>query len=260
MRLEPVLATVFAILSLVAAPGCQSSGDDPTPATDPSSVTPAVAGAGNPAYLIGEFRYLADAARFAICRTGRSYPVAMEGAYRDLESAYLAAEKPEAGAPVVVSIVGEVLPRPAMEGDAEAPTVVVRRLVGVWPSMACERARADARLVDQYWRIVSLAGTPVTTAPDRREPHLILSSENDAWRATVGCNQLRGRYAVNGDELAFDPGLATRMACPPPLDAWEADLQRVLADTRRWAVHAHVLELFGADGRPLAVFEAVALP
>jgi len=90
--------------------------------------------------LHGMFRYMADAARFEDCLTGRSYPVAMEGDYIQLERAYQEAAKPEPGAPLMASFEGDITRRPAMEGDALIPTVVVRRFVGVWPGQRCERA------------------------------------------------------------------------------------------------------------------------
>jgi len=90
--------------------------------------------------LHGMFRYMADAARFEDCLTGRSYPVAMEGDYIQLERAYQEAAKPEPGAPLMASFEGDITRRPGMEGDALIPTVVVRRFIGVWPSQRCERA------------------------------------------------------------------------------------------------------------------------
>jgi len=90
--------------------------------------------------LHGMFRYMADAARFEDCLTGRSYPVAMEGDYIQLERAYQEAAKPEPGAPLMASFEGDITRRPAMEGDALIPTVVVRRFIGVWPGRCCERA------------------------------------------------------------------------------------------------------------------------
>ena len=88
--------------------------------------------------LKGMFRYLADAARFEDCLTGRSYPVAMEGDYVKLERAYLEANKPEPGAPLLASFEGDITRRPAMEGGALTPTVVVRRFIGIWPGQRCE--------------------------------------------------------------------------------------------------------------------------
>jgi copper homeostasis protein (lipoprotein) len=89
--------------------------------------------------LRGMFRYLADAARFGDCLTGRSYPVAMEGDYLQLERAYLEAAKPEPGAPLMASFEGDIASRPAMEGNAPTPTVVARRFIGVWPGQRCEQ-------------------------------------------------------------------------------------------------------------------------
>ena len=88
--------------------------------------------------LHGMFRYMADAARFEECLTGRSYPVTMEGDYIKLERAYLEAEKPEPGAPLMASFEGDITRKPAMEGDTLIPTVSVRRFIGVWPGQRCE--------------------------------------------------------------------------------------------------------------------------
>ena len=89
--------------------------------------------------LHGMFRYMADAARFEDCLTGRSYPVAMEGDYIQLERAYREAAKPEPGAPLMARFEGDITRRPAMEGRGLVPTVVVRRFIGVWPDQRCER-------------------------------------------------------------------------------------------------------------------------
>jgi len=89
--------------------------------------------------LHGMFRYMADAARFEECLTGRSYPVTMEGDYIKLERAYLEAEKPEPGAPLMARFEGDITRRPALEGDALIPAVFVRRFIGVWPGQRCEK-------------------------------------------------------------------------------------------------------------------------
>jgi hypothetical protein len=53
-----------------------------------------------PLRLHGMFTYLADAARFEECLTGRSYPVAQEHDYPALEVEYLTLAKFAPGAPV----------------------------------------------------------------------------------------------------------------------------------------------------------------
>lgn len=99
--------------------------------------------------LQGMFTYMADAARFEECLTSRSYPVAMESDYIKLERAYLEADKPEPGVPLMVSFEGDITRKPAMDGDAMIPTVIVRRFIGVWPGQRCRRSTSKAGLSDQ---------------------------------------------------------------------------------------------------------------
>jgi len=210
--------------------------------------------------LRGMFTYMADAPRFEECLTGRSYPVAMEGAYIELERAYLAADKPGPGAPLLAALEGAITERPAMEGDRLIPTVVVRRFIGLFPLQTCERAMSEASLPNTYWRIVKLEDEPVPAVDNRREPHLILRGGESRYAATVGCNQLVGNYEVAGDRLTFAGGATTLMACPPPLDAREDTLKQVLAATRGWRINGQVLELFDVEGAAIATLEAVYLP
>lgn len=209
--------------------------------------------------LVGRFRYYADAARLEICRTGRSYPVAMEGASLDLERAYLAADPPEPAAPVTVRIAASLQLRPPMEGDGLVPTVVVEEFLGLQPDTACAGALAAVGLADQLWRLQTLRGERLPDAADGGEPSLILAGHAGVYHATVGCNRLRGTYAVSGPEITFAPGAATRMACPPPLDALERELNGVLARARGWAISGRMLTLTGPAEQPLATAEAVIL-
>jgi copper homeostasis protein (lipoprotein) len=206
----------------------------------------------------GELRYLADAALLTECKSGNRYPVAMEADWIALERAYLA-NAPEPGGPLYVTFEGSVAARPKMEGDGTEATVIVRRYINVWPDMRCERAMVDASLTNTYWRVVRLGDETVAAAEGRREPHLLLRAEAEygQYRATVGCNQIMGGYAIDGDSLRFTPGPTTLMACPPPLAALERALIETLTATSRWRVMANTLELYDDTGAPLALFEAV---
>jgi len=86
----------------------------------------------------GEMRYMADAALFTDCRTGRTYPIAMEADYLKMERAYLKAVV-EPGAPQYVTFEGFIVPKPKMEGEGLEPTVVVERFINVWPEEKCGR-------------------------------------------------------------------------------------------------------------------------
>ncbi len=206
----------------------------------------------------GEMTYLADAARFTECLTGRSYPVAQESDYAAMERAYLESA-PTPGAPLYVTLEGTLAHRPPMEGAGLQPTLVVTRFIHAWPGQACERARADASLTNTYWRIVELFGTEVVTAEKRREPHLILKEEEGrlSFAATVGCNSMHGGCAVEGENISFSAVASTRMACPPPLDEMERRLADALIDVQRWQIVGSTLELQNDAGERVALFEAV---
>jgi copper homeostasis protein (lipoprotein) len=189
----------------------------------------------------GMVTYMADAAIFEECLTGRTYPVAIEGAWIDLERAYLGAV--EGGTPLYATIEGTISLRPAMEGP-DRRTVTVDRFVGVYPGQTCERARANASLVNTFWKITDLGGTPVAPAEGNREPFLVL--REDSFNATVGCNMMRGGYESGDGTLTFGPAASTMMACPEPLDGWERSLADAGRDGKTYAIagrHA------GADGR-----------
>jgi len=208
--------------------------------------------------LAGMFVYMADAARLTECQTGRSYPVAMEEDYLQLERAYTEA-RPAPGAPLLATLEGRITERPKMDGEGTEAAVVVRRFVNVWPGETCERNLADASLTNTYWRIVRLGDQEVRAAEGHREPHLLLRAGEPRFNATVGCNQIIGGYVLSGDALRFEAGASTMMACPPPLDRLEQRLRGILTKAAGWRVHGQFLEFDDAKGKPLALFQAVYL-
>ncbi|MEX0897366.1 MAG: META domain-containing protein [Steroidobacteraceae bacterium] len=82
---------------------------------------------------------------------------------------------------------------------------------------------------------------------------------NQTYAAMVGCNQMSGGLTLGGESIGFSPGVATLMACPPPLDAPEKSLMTALATTKRWHINGNTLELLGANNRQTALYEAVHL-
>lgn len=209
--------------------------------------------------LDGTMTYMADAARFTTCRTGRSYPIVMEGAYLDLERAYSAAA-PQPGAPVLVAIEGAIAARPRMEGAGLAPAVSVTRFVGAWPDRACPAAAAasPAALSDVYWRPVKLGDLDVTPQGGR-EPYLAFRPDG-RYAGTAGCNRLAGGYTATGAEIAFTQGVSTRMACLPALDTAERALLSALTRARGWRIAAGALELTDETGAAVALFRAAYPP
>lgn len=84
----------------------------------------------------GMFQYMADAAGFRECQTGQRWPVAMEGAYKDLERAYLKTRRQPAEE-LLVEIEGRVAMRSKADGGGEAATLVVERYTGIRPGETC---------------------------------------------------------------------------------------------------------------------------
>lgn len=217
---------------------------------------PKVASADGPSVLSGLFTYLADAPSFRACDEGRAVAVAMEGAYIDLERAYLAADKSGPGAPLLAFVEGEVLPRPPMEGDGTVPTLVVSRYIGLFPGLNCEDAMTDIALTGTRWRIVVIGSLAIELPDGAREAELLLDAESGRYGASAGCNRINGNFEAGEGEIAFAPGASTRMACPPPLDDYERELISVLANARAWRISGRVLELADAAGRRLATLVA----
>ena len=94
--------------------------------------------------LAGSFRYLADAAVFDECLTGQRIPVAMEADFPALERAYLTAiaeTDAEPGSPLHVTVEGSLAQRPVVDGEGMRRTLVVERLIGVWPADGCPKAQ-----------------------------------------------------------------------------------------------------------------------
>ena len=206
-------------------------------------------------FLTGMLTYMADAAIFQECLTGRTYPVAIEGAWIDAERAYL--DTVTGGTQLFATFDGTISRRPAMEGP-DRRTVTVERFVAVDPGRTCAGEIPPAPLVNTFWRILDLGGSPVTLDADRREPFIVL--REDSFNATVGCNMMRGGYEAEGDTLTFGPAASTMMACPEPLDGWERVLGQSLAAVARHRIAGETLVLFDEAGARLARFRAVYRP
>lgn len=220
--------------------------------------TEAQDGADRASLLSGMFVYMADAARLTECRTGRSYPVAMEGDFQRLERAYLQA-RAAPGQELMVTFDGSIAERLRMEGEGREETAIVDRFINVWPGETCERNRVDASLTNTYWRIVKLGDEGIDGMEGRREPHILLRADPPDFSATAGCNQIVGGYETSGQSLRFQQPASTMMACPPPLDQLERHLIDALTRAGTWRINGHFLELRDDVGNPAALLQAVYL-
>ena len=208
--------------------------------------------------LRGMYQYMADAAVFEECLTGRRFPVATEADNVALERGYLDSA-PSPGTPVLVSLEGQLAKRLPMEGDGRVWTLVPLRFDGAWPGETCGVRLASAELFDTYWKLTRVAGRPVQVGHNEREPHVLLRSEGHQLAGFGGCNRLLGTFEVDGASIRFGPLGATMMACQEGEET-ERALTQALERATSWQITGQHLELVDEGGEVTARFEARSLP
>jgi uncharacterized lipoprotein YbaY/uncharacterized lipoprotein NlpE involved in copper resistance len=206
----------------------------------------------------GMFTYMADAAVFAECTTGRKLPVAMEGGYIDLERAYLAA-RGEPGAAVMALVEGRIAMRPPMEGAGFVQTLVVDRYLRLEPGTQCAPRYSTASLEGTYWKLVALGGQAVIVAEGTPEPHLVLGAQDRRMAGSDGCNRMMAGYTVESDRILLTQVASTMMACATGMETAQR-FAAALGETSRWRVLGRQLELYDDKDALLARFDARPLP
>jgi copper homeostasis protein (lipoprotein) len=200
------------------------------------------------------YRYMADAAVFTECLSGRRFAVAMEADNISLERAYLRAQR-QPGEELMISLQGRIAERPAMEGDAMVLTVVPEKFIGVWPGETCGARMVTVELENTYWKLTRLGDEPVFLGEQKREPHLVLHSGEGRVAGFGGCNRLTGSYAVEGSTIAFSDIATTMMTCADGAET-ERAFATALGNARTWRLIGEHLDLFNETGDLAARFEA----
>ncbi len=125
------------VLLMIVTGGCsERPPKDVVSADPPMDVAPEATEVSDEALMRGRFVYMADAAVFEDCASGRRSPVAMEADYLAAERAYLEARS-EPGAPVLVTFEGRLETRPPMEGDGVVKMIVIDRFDAAHPDEDC---------------------------------------------------------------------------------------------------------------------------
>lgn len=203
--------------------------------------------------LKGTFRYMADAALFRDCRNNKTYPVSMEGAYIELERAYLNSGT-EPGSETMVEIQGRLLQRPAMEGNHNEVKLIVDSFNKLLSEKNCI-PDALSELTGTYWRLEQLDGRAVHTPDGIKEAHMILEAAGSGVKGNAGCNSFFGQFDTSGSTLTFSETGSTRMACPHAMETEQAFLAALVATTH-YKISGLFLELYAAD-QVIARFEAM---
>jgi copper homeostasis protein (lipoprotein) len=108
-----------------------------------------------PIRLRGLYFYLADAATFQECLSGRRWPVLIEGAHLALERAYLA--QGEGGRWVLATLMARFVMHEPEPGQPPREVIVVERFDRLWPDETCAAdAPGNAALLNTRWRLVEI--------------------------------------------------------------------------------------------------------
>jgi heat shock protein HslJ len=126
-------------------------------------------------------------------------------------------------------------------------------LLGIFPSSPIPEPPARAELVGTYWKAVELAGARVPGAAAERQAHLVLQADG-RFSGSDGCNRVTGGYTLKGNGVTFGQVAGTMMACPDT-DEISRRFHSALKGTSHWSIVGDRLQLLGATGKPLAVFE-----
>ncbi|MEL6104317.1 MAG: META domain-containing protein [Pseudomonadota bacterium] len=162
------------------------------------------------------YRFIIEYAEEDVVEGGR-YSVTTEVIWPD--RAYVAAGTILGGFPEVLPELELIMVRPGLSPATPGPGAL------------------QPTLQDTYWRLDTLQREAFQKIATEREPYLVLEvSEDTAYRATIGCNRLRGSYVLDGEELTFSPAASTMMACPEPLDGLERLFGEVLAEATGLAI------------------------
>jgi heat shock protein HslJ len=117
-----------------------------------------------------------------------------------------------------------------------------------------EAPQTSQNPLEGEWTAIELAGTavPPNIAPHDRQPYLEFTADGRVAGAD-GCNRLTGPYTVKANGLTFGQLAGTLMACLKT-DEISKRFRAALKGTSHWAIVNDRLELYGATGKPLAVF------
>ncbi len=112
-----------------------------------------------------------------------------------------------------------------------------------------------------YWRLVEVDGKHVPAGlSDAAEPHLQVDFYNQRAAGFTAVNHFRTAIDRLGSRLRFNGIASTRRAGPPPAMEVESALMRSLTATRFYRILGDRLDLLGANGAPVARFEARLAP
>lgn len=215
----------------------------------------------DPFAFSGLFRSQGESARVKLCSTGQELPVQGSGGVAALEQESVA-RRSNPDAPVLARGTARLVRLPGTDPKAVHLAVVVEKVDQVSPEGLCpplpggDDGAADGRSAEnRTWKVVTLSGQAVEGPDSRRSAHLELDRSRREVRGHTGCNRLRGRYELDGDEIQLSALATTRKACPEAGDL-EQRLLKALEGVTRLKVSGDRLTLYAGKKAVMELREA----
>lgn len=100
-------------------------------------------------------------------------------------------------------------------------------------------------ILDAYWMLLSLEGQSPQAPNNTRTAYIRLQEGENDLKGFTGCNNLFGKYELNGNSLKFKDLATTRMMCPSIEQ--ENKLLRVLERVDSFRISDKILTLYQGD-------------
>ncbi len=207
----------------------------------------------------GLYKYMADAALFKECLTGKYYPVAFEADNVALEKAYLK-DTNGSGEFLKVEIKGKIVKRPKMEGEGEEDTLLVERFIRMEGKKDCSEQHENVPIINNYWKLTLLNGEHVSSRDNEREAHILLKSGFNGvgeLKMVTSCGIVMGRYKVEDQniKIGFKDDPAEVTTCKEKM--MQSRFREMLKSATYWKTEGETLKLLDETDAVLAEFKAI---
>jgi heat shock protein HslJ len=107
------------------------------------------------------------------------------------------------------------------------------------------------------WKLVKIPG--IDSLPVlRKDVYIQFNKSDSTFHGHAGCNNMTGRYAIDGNSLIIGPAAMTRMMCPEDIMKVENLVAKAINATNNYLIKGERLEL-RKENEVLAEFEALYL-
>jgi len=207
----------------------------------------------------GMYKYMADAALFKECTTGKYYPVAFEADNLALEEAY-SKEVNASGEFLKVELKGKIVKRPKMDGVGEEDTLLVERFIRAEGKKSCEEQHANVPITNNYWKVLTIYGKKVKVRENEREAHILLKQGLNGvgeLKIVTECNVLKGSYKVEDQrvKISIKPFEINEKHCTD--EVLEKNFLEGLKNTVYWKIKDEELRLLDERDNVLITFKAI---